>query len=186
MATQQCLVYLSVAVIFIQVCRAGCPMRTFNQLVSTPSPAPSSPATSPQTLTPSLQFGFYDTTCPTLHDVVSKTIASATISDSTILASLLRLFFHDCFVQGCDASVLLDSTDLNVAEKDERTKNFSLRKFEVIDDIKQQLENSSCAGVVSCADVLALVAVNAVEQVHFCGYRNGNFIQLVPLDFERD
>ncbi|KAK8450766.1 hypothetical protein SEVIR_6G089200v4 [Setaria viridis] len=66
----------------------------------------------------------------------------------------------DTYVQGCDASVLLDSTDDNTAEKD-APANKSLRGFEVIDSIKEALEEQ-CPGVVSCADVLALAARDAV------------------------
>ncbi len=66
-------------------------------------------------------------------------------------------------MQGCDASVLINSTNVNRAEKDAAI-NFSIGNFFVIDDIKEQLEKE-CPGVVSCADVLALVAVYSVKQV---------------------
>jgi len=112
---------------------------------------------------PLLEFDFYKKTCPQLPLIVEKVVAAEFAFDPTSAGTQLRLFFHDCFVQGCDASVLINSTNVNQAEKDAAI-NFSLGNFFVIDDIKEQLEKE-CPGVVSCADVLALVAVYSVKQV---------------------
>ena len=63
-------------------------------------------------------------------------------------------------LQGCDASVLLDSTEGNVAEKDAKP-NKSLRGFGSVDRVKAKLE-AACPGIVSCADVLTLMSRDAV------------------------
>ncbi|RZC30275.1 Peroxidase 64 isoform B [Glycine soja] len=70
------------------------------------------------------------------------------------------VFFFPILLKGCDASVLLNSKGNNKAEKD-GPPNVSLHAFYVIDAAKKALE-ASCPGVVSCADILALAARDAV------------------------
>jgi len=76
-------------------------------------------------------------------------------------ASLLRLHFHDCFVQGCDASILLDDTSSFTGEKTAGPNANSVRGYDVIDTIKSNVE-SLCPGVVSCADIVAVAARDSV------------------------
>ncbi|KAK0572123.1 hypothetical protein LWI29_026479 [Acer saccharum] len=105
-----------------------------------------------------LTTGFYSYSCPEAEEVVRSTVESYFNMDSTIAAALLRLHFHDCFVQGCDGSVLISGSS---AERN-AVQNSGLRGFEVIDDAKTQLE-ALCPDVVSCADILALAARDAVD-----------------------
>ncbi|EFJ07254.1 hypothetical protein SELMODRAFT_236348 [Selaginella moellendorffii] len=105
---------------------------------------------------------FYNRTCPNAETIVRDVVTSHFRNNRTIPAALLRLFFHDCFVEGCDGSLLLDaSADGAVIEKQALPNNNSARGFEVIDDAKARLE-STCPGVVSCADILALAARDSV------------------------
>lgn len=60
-------------------------------------------------------------------------------------------------VQGCDGSLLLDSSGSIVTEKNSNPNSNSARGFDVVDQIKSALENE-CPGIVSCADALTLAA----------------------------
>uniref|UniRef100_M4DY92 Peroxidase n=1 Tax=Brassica campestris TaxID=3711 RepID=M4DY92_BRACM len=106
-----------------------------------------------------LKVGFYSKTCPHAEGIVRKVVFAAMKKAPTLGAPLLRMFFHDCFVRGCDGSVLLDSSN-NQAEKN-AVPNLSLRGFGIIDDSKAALEKV-CPGIVSCSDILALIARDAM------------------------
>ncbi|KAK6143525.1 hypothetical protein DH2020_023873 [Rehmannia glutinosa] len=108
-----------------------------------------------------LSYNFYDMSCPNLQMIVRWGVWEAIKNDTRIAASLLRLQFHDCFVDGCEASVLLDDTNTFKGEKNAFPNRNSIRGFEVIDNIKAYIEKS-CPLTVSCADILALAAREAV------------------------
>ncbi|KAL6906262.1 hypothetical protein ACP4OV_003863 [Aristida adscensionis] len=105
---------------------------------------------------------YYDSSCPDAYDIVKQVLIDAHQSDPRIFASLIRLHFHDCFVQGCDGSLLLDSVPGMPSEKTSAPNNGSARGFPVVDAVKAALEDA-CPGVVSCADILALAAEISVE-----------------------
>ncbi|KAI5019881.1 hypothetical protein ZWY2020_044769 [Hordeum vulgare] len=107
-----------------------------------------------------LEIGFYSKTCPDAEKIVREEMAKIIAAAPSLAGPLLRLHFHDCFVRGCDASVLLESTEGNVAEKDAKP-NKSLRGFGSVERVKAKLE-AACPGIVSCADVLTLMSRDAV------------------------
>ncbi|BBM99677.1 peroxidase [Marchantia polymorpha subsp. ruderalis] len=107
-----------------------------------------------------LSESYYAFSCPQVFSVVSQHIDKFVTADPTMAGGLQRLHFHDCFVRGCDGSVLLNSTAFSLAEKDAQPNAGSLRGFEQIDEIKAALEEV-CPDTVSCADLLALVAREA-------------------------
>ncbi|XP_043707784.1 peroxidase P7-like [Telopea speciosissima] len=108
-----------------------------------------------------LSTDFYSKSCPKLDSTVKSVVKSAISKEKRMGASLLRLFFHDCFVNGCDGSILLDDTSSFTGEKHANPNRNSARGFDVIDDIKTAVEKV-CPGVVSCADIIATAARDSV------------------------
>ncbi|XP_056687541.1 peroxidase 44-like [Spinacia oleracea] len=107
-----------------------------------------------------LQVGFYAKSCPNAENIIRQVVQQRFKIDRSVPAALLRMHFHDCFVRGCDASILIDSTTKNQAEKDAGA-NGSVREYTLIDQIKTALERA-CPQKVSCADIIALATRDAV------------------------
>ncbi|XVF62690.1 hypothetical protein PTKIN_Ptkin09bG0028600 [Pterospermum kingtungense] len=105
-----------------------------------------------------LSYTFYRKSCPRVDKIVKRIIQKR--ANPALGARLIRMQFHDCFVRGCDGSVLLDSVGNSTAEK-QAIPNQSLSGFDVIDEIKDEVEKA-CPKVVSCSDILALAAREAV------------------------
>ncbi|KAJ0040342.1 peroxidase 17-like [Pistacia vera] len=109
-----------------------------------------------------LRPGFYSETCPEAEFIVRDMMIKAMIREPRSVASVMRFQFHDCFVNGCDASLLLDDTPTMLGEKLALSNINSLRSFEVIDEIKEALEKV-CPGTVSCADIIIMASRDAVS-----------------------
>ncbi|KAL6500482.1 hypothetical protein OROHE_025848 [Orobanche hederae] len=107
---------------------------------------------------------FYDRTCPNALGTIRTSVRRAVSSERRMAASLIRLHFHDCFVQGCDASILLADTPSFTGEQTAAQNNNSLRGYDVIEAAKRDVENI-CPNVVSCADILAVAARDASTAV---------------------
>ncbi|KAL2609217.1 hypothetical protein R1flu_027791 [Riccia fluitans] len=93
-----------------------------------------------------LRDNYYEKTCPTAEAVVKKVLTDNFTDPSDPLAirfasGLIRLAFHDCHVEGCDASVLLDA----------------------LEDV--------CPGVVSCADIIAYAARDSVVAINGTSFK---------------
>lgn len=79
---------------------------------------------------------------------------------------LFKLYDTKLMLQGCDASVLLDSSGTIISEKRSNPNRNSARGFEVIDEIKSALEKE-CPHTVSCADILTLAARDSTVLVKY-------------------
>nr|CAB3499113.1 unnamed protein product [Digitaria exilis] len=120
-----------------------------------------SPSTVPSPVpTQQLQLGFYARSCPRAEAIVRRVVRRRAAKDRSVLPALIRLHFHDCFVRGCDGSVLIDSTPDHPAAEKDAPPNLTLRMLDVVDDAKAAVEKA-CPGVVSCADIVALAARDA-------------------------
>ncbi|KAG6633074.1 peroxidase 65-like [Carya illinoinensis] len=112
-----------------------------------------------------LSIDYYKKTCPDFDKIMSDVVTSKQTANPITAAATLRLFFHDCMVEGCDASVLISTNSFNKAER-EADINFSLAgdAFDVIVRAKTALE-LTCPGIVSCSDILAQATRNLINMI---------------------
>ncbi|CAK7337541.1 unnamed protein product [Dovyalis caffra] len=112
---------------------------------------------------PQLRQNFYQNICPNVESLVRSAVQKKFSQTFVTAPATLRLFFHDCFVRGCDASVLLSSSSNN-AEKD-HPEDMSLAGdgFDTVIKAKAAVDsNPQCRNKVSCADILALATRDVV------------------------
>ncbi|KAM0870030.1 hypothetical protein ACQ4PT_040288 [Festuca glaucescens] len=95
-------------------------------------------------------------------DIVRSTVRVALRQETALAAGLLRIFFHDCFPNGCDASILLLRPRGAVAETS-LGPNLTIqrRAMQLIEDIRADV-HFACGPTVSCADITALATRAAV------------------------
>ncbi|KAL6888982.1 hypothetical protein ACP4OV_010008 [Aristida adscensionis] len=102
-----------------------------------------------------LSTTFYASSCPNLEAIVSNGVTSYLNTDKRMGAS---------FSSGCDASILLVNNATFTGEQGAAPNANSVRGYNVINDIKAQVE-TACPGVVSCADIVALAAREGTAQL---------------------
>nr|XP_023918806.1 peroxidase 19 [Quercus suber] len=119
----------------------------------------------PTNTTPQLSVDYYAKSCPQLEQFIGS-ITSRQFKESPVSGpATIRLFFHDCFVEGCDGSILISSKPGSkmLAERNAQdNKDLRVEGFETISKAKALVE-SKCPGVVSCADILAIAARDFVH-----------------------
>ncbi|KAL6838296.1 hypothetical protein ACP4OV_031895 [Aristida adscensionis] len=110
----------------------------------------------PDTLPLGLEAG----ECPPqvkVEEIVRKAVLAARQSNNKLTAGLLRIFFHDCFLEGCDASVFLPGERNAIPNQ-----SLQQEALDLIENIRRQV-HAACGGPkVSCADILAFATRDAV------------------------
>ncbi|URD93084.1 Peroxidase [Musa troglodytarum] len=97
--------------------------------------------------------------CPKDLSTNRMVVEEAIAQEPRMGASLLRLHFHDCFVNGCDGSIRLDDTSTFTGEKTAKSIKNSVRG---VDRIKAAVVSDCNGSVVSCGDILAVAARDSV------------------------
>ncbi|KAJ4969847.1 hypothetical protein NE237_002946 [Protea cynaroides] len=107
-----------------------------------------------------LELNYYKESCPKAEDIITEQVTELYNKHGNTAVSWLRNIFHDCIVESCDASLLLDTMNGIISEKTSQ-RSFGMRNFKYINTIKDALE-TECPLTVSCADILSLSARDAV------------------------
>ncbi|TVU04639.1 hypothetical protein EJB05_47765, partial [Eragrostis curvula] len=103
-----------------------------------------------------LSVNFHAASCPQLERIVRSAVQAARNVNVQVTAGLLRIFFHDCLPEGCDASILLEP-ELSTGPNQSLQKN----AVDLIEAIRAQV-HAACGPTVSCADIIALATRDAV------------------------
>ncbi|MED6192197.1 Peroxidase 51 [Stylosanthes scabra] len=107
----------------------------------------------------------YAKICPNVENIVRDAVKKKFHETFVTVPATIRLFFHDCFVRGCDASVLVASTANNKAEKD-HPDNLSLAGdgFDTVIRAKSAVDAVPlCRNKVSCADILTMATRDVIS-----------------------
>ncbi|XP_010549389.1 PREDICTED: peroxidase 19-like [Tarenaya hassleriana] len=138
--------------------------------LSTVPSSPAKPSAAPPPQTPvvhrrrhrQLAVDYYAKTCPQLEKLVGS-VTSRQFREAPVSApATIRLFFHDCFVEGCDGSILVETeggrkTTSSPEREAEESKDLRREGFETIKKAKSMVE-THCPSLVSCSDILAIAA----------------------------
>uniref|UniRef100_I1PR63 Plant heme peroxidase family profile domain-containing protein n=1 Tax=Oryza glaberrima TaxID=4538 RepID=I1PR63_ORYGL len=108
-----------------------------------------------------ISVDFHAASCPQLETIVRSAVQAALQREIALAAGLLRIFFHDCFPQGCDASVYLNATNPNSEQGMGPNLTLQPRALQLVEDIRAKV-HAACGPTVSCADISALATRAAV------------------------
>lgn len=115
--------------------------------------------------TSQLTLDYYKQTCPAFESIVQEHVFNKQNTIPATAAGVVRLFFHDCITDGCDASIIITSNAYNKSERDaDLNESLSGDAFDIISKIKSTLE-LKCPGIVSCSDIIAQATRDLVKMV---------------------
>ncbi|XP_047055795.1 peroxidase 45-like [Lolium rigidum] len=112
-----------------------------------------------------LSTGYYASICPNLEAIVQNSVKQSMAQSQIAGPAALRLFFHDCAVRGCDASIMIVNSNSDDEWRNPDNQSLKPPGFQTILDAKAAVDNDpQCRYKVSCADIIALAAREAVSQ----------------------
>ncbi|CAL5040248.1 unnamed protein product [Urochloa decumbens] len=119
----------------------------------------------PQPAVAQLRTDYYASVCPNLENIVRGSVRQSMAQSQISAPAALRLFFHDCAVQGCDASIMIVNSNGDDEWRNSDNQSLKREGFQTILNAKAAVDSDQqCRSKVSCADILALAAREAVLQ----------------------
>jgi peroxidase len=114
-----------------------------------------------------LRRNYYAGVCPNVESIVRDAVTQKFRQTPATVGATVHLFFHDCFVEGCDASVVVASTAGNTAEKDSpANRALAGDGFDTVIKAKAAVDAvPRCRNRVSCADILAMATRDVIALV---------------------
>ncbi|KAL6873861.1 hypothetical protein ACP4OV_013943 [Aristida adscensionis] len=110
-----------------------------------------------------LRRDHYAGVCPDLEAIVRAAVRQAMEHSPVAAPATLRLFFHDCAVEGCDASVMIMKPDGDDEWRSSDDQTLRPEGFHTVLSAKAAVDSDPrCRFRVSCADIIALAARDAV------------------------
>ncbi|CAL4966657.1 unnamed protein product [Urochloa decumbens] len=124
-----------------------------------------SAALMPPSAVAQLRPGYYSSICPNLELIVKSSVKQSMAQSPISAPAALRLFFHDCAVRGCDASIMIVNSNGDDEWRNPDNQSLKPEGFQVILNAKAAVDSDpQCQYKVSCADIMALAARESVVQ----------------------
>ncbi|WVZ78744.1 hypothetical protein U9M48_026402 [Paspalum notatum var. saurae] len=118
-----------------------------------------------------LRTDYYASVCPNLEAIVRNSVRQSMAQSQISAPATLRLFFHDCAVAGCDASIMIVNSNGDDEWRNSDNQSLKPEGFQTILSAKAAVDSDpQCRYKVSCADVMALAARESVLQVELGRY----------------